>query len=782
MLKKIFLLLFSLGWIWAVQQRWGDLPLLSRFFHYSTSPLQLDSRFENSSSLRTTPFGAVEIGIDKLGVPHIFGKDELAVDFATGYVHARDRLFQMEMLIRVVKGRVSELAGEAALGSDLFWRKFEFERLVPTWYAALADSLPELSARMEAYAEGVNYYQRTMPFGAMPLEYHLLGVNPTPWKAENLFYLLRYMSHVLTYSEDDLKASETKSKIGKSLYDFWYPFYNRLPYPIYPDFEMSDSVFASLIPRVTEQLAEDGSHHYPQAMVKNNDELSLGSNNWAVQASKSATGNPFLCNDTHLNIALPSTWYEVQRVVNGRISRGFSIAGSPFVITGFSDSVAWGMTNATWDLVDFYQLETNETATAYRLDGVWETLEPFEVRIAVKGKADVLKTYYRSHFGPVDTLSGRYLAVNWIGMLPTNEAAAFDGLEKANNLQEAFAALQHFKQPPQNLILADSKGQIGLVTAGLACLHPLPEKGVRWGTHAAQLIGYVSMNNYLHVFNPGRAYVYSANQEHVDHPISAHISTRYEPTARGKRITELMEGFEKLGDEQLRALHMDILDVEYGLLHDRIMAVCGQAARYFENWNGSMDTAWVAPTLFYSFKNQLVRALAARLGDDLRLPPSEQHIFNTIALDDSIPVNGAVISSHELCLDAWERSLADLQQRFGADMDTWHYGKFHQTNIRHILRLDPLSIPLFASNGSNRTVNVASRLPVTHAASMRTIIEMRPEGPRALLMLTGGQSGRFNSKNYQDQVYDWLAGNYHEAVLNKQFDPQQFRSTIQFVR
>jgi len=782
MLKKSLLLLLTITWLWAIQQRWGDLPLLARFFSYATSPLQVDSRFENSTELRKTPYGEVEVGYDSLGVPHIFGEEEAAVDFATGFVHARDRLFQMEMIVRVVTGRVSEVAGPAALRSDLFWRKFEFDSLAPIWYAGLVDSMPQITSRMEAYAAGVNAYKARMPYGSLPLEYHLLGINPMDWKAENMFYLLRYMSHVLTYSEDDLKASEIKSQIGKPLYDFWYPAFNRQPHPIYPDFSMSDSVLAALVPKVSEQLVSDGPHSYPLAYVKNNDELSLGSNNWAVQGSKSATGNPFLCNDTHLQLAFPSTWYEVHKSVNGRISRGFSIAGSPFVITGFNDSIAWGMTNATWDLVDFYQLEVNEGGTQYQLDGQWQDLQAFEARIPVKGQADHVKTYYRSYFGPVDTASNRYLAVNWIGLVASDEARAFDGLEKAQNVQQAFAALQYFRQPPQNFILADQSGQIGLVTAGLACLHPLPEKGIRWGVTSAQKIPFVVMTTYLNSFNPMREYIYSANQEHVNHPLSAHISTRYEPTARGKRITEVMENTPAFDRQALASLQTDILDVEYALLQARITAVAGDYAGYFEGWMGSMDTALVAPTLFYNFKINLVKTVSRYLGSGLTLPPSEQHIFNGMALDDSLPMAAGWISTTTLAQEAWDSSLLQLKDRFGKDVSAWTYGKFHQTSIQHLLRLPQLAMPLFASNGSNRTVNVASRLPSTHAASMRTIIELRPEGPRALLLLTGGQSGRFNSSHYSDQVHDWLSGGYHEANLSPKFDANRYTTTIRFNR
>lgn len=782
MIKKIILLLLTVTWLWAVQQRWGDLPLLARFFSYATSPLQVDSRFDNSTELRKTPYGTVAIGFDSLGVPHIFGEDEAAVDFATGFVHARDRLFQMEMIVRVVTGRVSEVAGPAALKSDLFWRKFEFDSLAPLWYAGLADSMPQITARMEAYAAGVNAYKARMPFGALPLEYHLLGIDPIDWKAENMFYLLRYMSHVLTYSEDDLKASEIKAKIGKPLYDFWFPAFNRQPHPIYPDFNMSDSLMATLLPKVTEQLVSDGPHNYPLAYVKNNDELSLGSNNWAVQGSKSATGNAFLCNDTHLQLAFPSTWYEVHKSVNGRTSRGFSIAGSPFVITGFNDSIAWGMTNATWDLVDFYQLEVNEAGTQYRLDGQWQDLQAFEVRIPVKGQADHVKTYYRSYFGPVDTASSRYLAVQWIGMIASDEARTFDGLEKAHNVQQAFAALQHYQQPPQNFILADSRGQIGLATSGLACLHPLPEKGIRWGMASEQKIPFQRMTNHLNSFNPAREYIYSANQEHVNHPLSAHLSTRYEPTARGKRITAVMESTVAFDRASLTALHMDIIDVEYELLRARLVEVNTPYARFFSGWNGSMDTALVAPTLFYNFKINLVKTITRHLGSSLTLPPSEQHIFNSVTLDDSLPVAKGWVASTQLVQEAWDSCVTQLQERFGKDASAWTYGKFHQTNIQHLLRLQPLAMPLFASNGSNRTVNVASRLPSTHAASMRTLIELRPEGPRAALMLTGGQSGRFNSSHYSDQVYHWLSGGYHEADLSKSFDASRYTTTIRFNR
>jgi len=782
-MKKLLFFVLTMAWLWAAQQNWGSLPVLARFFTWPTSPLKIDQRFDQSERFKQSPYGPVSVGYDSLGIPHIFAENDEAADYAIGYVHARDRLFQMEMAVRVVKGQLSEVAGERALKSDLFWRKFQFDSLAVTWYRGMADSVPELAKRMEAYAAGVNRYISRLSPATLPLEFHLLGIHPTEWKKENMFYLLRFMSHILTYNENDLAASEVNTRIGPELTSFWYPHTTRTPHPIYPNFSLNDSIMQGLLPRVDESMDLVGGHLYPQARVVNLDDTPLGSNNWVVRGSQSASTFPLLCNDTHLEIALPSTWYEIHKSVGGQIRRGFSIAGSPFVISGFNNDVAWGMTNATWDLVDFYSLEVNQEGTHYRLDGVWVSLNPFTVEISVKGAKPVSKTFYHTHFGIADTLAGRYLAVNWIGQHPSNEGLTFLGFEKARSLAEAQAALQHYLQPPQNFVLADRSGHIGGVTAGGACIHPLPAKGIRKGSRRDQLIGFTRMQGYLNSVDPPSDYWHSANQEQVDHPLAAHISTRYESSGRGRRITALIDTLPPLDFDGMRQLHMDVVDMDYPILREILLDVSGPMRVYLEGWGGQMDTALVAPTLLYSFKNHLRNRVVAYLGGGNRLPPLEQHIFTVVATDDSVPVGGGrQLSSLELAREAWDSSQADLKSRLGKDPATWLYGRFHTTLVTHRLKLPALGIPEFASPGSNRTVNVASHLPSTHAASMRTIIEMRPDGPRAWLHLTGGQSGRFNSRNYSDQVRTWLEGGYHTFRPVATFQDTDYVSTYRFDR
>jgi len=784
MLRKLLPLLLLIGWLFLMMHRWGTNPRFGWLFSYATSPLHIDTYHDASLELRESPYGSVQIGIDSLGIPSIFASNDAAAAYATGFLHARDRLFQMEMLMRTVKGQLSEVAGEVALPSDRFWLKFEFDSLAPLWYADYKEADPVLAERFEAYCAGINEYIDIMHYGSMPLEFHLLDFRPTKFRPENMFYLIRYMDHVLTYNEEDLKATEARSLLGTGLYDTYFKLYAAQPFPIYPDFTLTDSSYRGLISGKPEILAEGPNYRFPQALEKNQDELSLGSNNWVVGPSKSKTGNPILCNDTHLQIALPSTWYEVQMVVAGKLRRGMTIPGEPFIISGYNDKIAWGMTNATWDLVDFYELDVDENGNYY-LDGQWQPLQAFEKQIAVRGGQAVTVQYWRSHFGPVDTtgMNNRWIAVNWIAQEKSNEGIAFAGLEKSENVEEAFAAVLNFTQPPQNFILADNSGNIGLVTAGKASLHRDPAKGVRLGIRAENKVPFREVHRVLNHFNPARGWTASANQEHVNHSLSAHLSTRYEANARGRRIQQLMDSHEKLGYEELRDLHMDVVDLEWELLKPALEKYLSpEQLAYFAGWNGEMVVDEVAPTLFYSFKLVLMEELQKAIHPELKYAPLFQEAYIMVVANEQLPTHSGTIATGELVKKSWAASWQKLSDQLGNDVKKWQYGRFHQSAVNHLTRLPELSMPLFASPGSNRTLNVASKLPSTHAASQRTMIELTPEGPKARLMVTGGQSGRFNSANYHDQIDHWLQGKYHIPLPAKSFDVTAYPTSIQFTR
>ena len=811
MRTRLLLLLASALWCWALYRPWPGLPPVHRFFHWASSPLRINGDEPAHQELEG-PYAEVSIGLDSLGVPHVFGPDAPSVAYGVGWVHARDRLFQMELMTRVVQGRLSEVVGPVALESDLFWRKFEFHRKAPAWWQHYALAEPAMAAEILAYTRGINDYIEAMGPGQKPLEFHLLGLEPSPWREENLFYLLRYMSHILSYNEDDLKATEMRFVLGDSCYNFWYP--TRIPaslrHPIYPEFALSDAQYQSLIrvPGLKEEVLVQGSshvynhrspaplspvsgvHRYPHAKVKTMDDYGLGSNNWAVSGRKMRNGRNYLCNDTHLKLAFPSTWYEIHKEVlpsspeanDGTWARGFGVAGSPFVISGFNRHLAWGMTNATWDLTDFYALQADGQGRYY-LDGQWEPLDSFEVRIRVKGREEpVVKTYYRSWFGPADTASGNLLALRWIGEQPGNEGAAFHHLERASSLQDGFKALKHFRQPPQNIVLADASGQIGMMTAGAALIHPNPQRGIRVGVTRSARIPFTDMHPYYQRLNPVTGYVASANQEQVDHPLAAHISTRYESSTRGQRISQLIESLPdgSMDESHLRALHMDVHDGEWWMLRPLLEQISGSYAPYLRGWDGVLDTARVAPTLYNSFRRTAMEMIGAQLDSGLRWLPVETHALHILVNSQQIPTRSGWVPTRPFVQACWDSSVQRLRRQLGPDPAKWVYGRYHQTLIQHVLQIPALSLTAFASPGNNRTLNVAGRLPSNHSASMRTLIQPGSEGSVSRLLLTGGQSGRFDSPHYRDQVSHWLGGIYHTAKRQGAFRPGDYVRSIQF--
>jgi penicillin G amidase len=513
---------------------------------------------------------------------------------------------------------------------------------------------------------------------------------------------------------------------------------------------------------------------FSDAQIRKDAELDLGSNNWAVSPSKSATGNAFLCNDTHLSLRLPGTWYQMNVRIGDEIMAGFTVIGSPGIISGYTNHVAWGMTNATWDFVDFYELELNSTGQ-YSLDEEWKELERFEESFAVKGGSTITRTFHESAFGPMDSLNDKYLAVQWVGMLTgTQEMLAFAYLQKAKNIEEAFDALAYFNHPPQNFILADSKGNIGLATTGFAAIHPAPTRGIAKANSTKDLPQYVQMNRWLHEFNPQRGWTGSANQNQVSDTLSAYLSTRFSPNSRGKRLKQMMEERAKISREDLMAMHTDAKDLEWDLGRDHFLRVCKpEWLETMQAWDGVCDTNSVAATIYQEYRFELSNVLVAKLGN-MKLTPQSEYVLHLVSTNEQLPTPSGAVSSVDLAREAISNVEKKLSAQMGYDWKSWTYGKYHMTNVAHITGLPALSQPAFASNGSGRTLLANSGIPSEHGPSMRTIIEFTPKGPVVDMVLTGGQSGRVNSPNYADQLATWNAGKYYRVNIPPTFESKRY--------
>lgn len=780
-MKKWIVPVLAAVWVVLLFIPLGPLPPLSRIFVYNASPIALGRGFEHNKQFPASPYGEVTIGWDERGVPHIFGADEKAAAFGTGYAQARDRLFQIEMLNRAVLGTLSEVVGPKALPSDEWWRRFRFGPQGKAWFERLKTSDPDLAAYFQAFSDGVNAYIEQMEPRDLPFEFRLLGFKPSEFKPENMFNLIRYMDKTLCYGEDDLAFAQLSQFVEPDLLALYYPLLDPYAVPIYPDFVRNDSLFASLKPLVALNSYQPTSN-LGQVDIRTEEELNLGSNNWAVTGKKSATGNAFLCNDTHLSLAIPGTWYEMHVVAGNRMMHGFSVAGSPFVISGFNNDIAWGMTNATWDLTDFYHLEITPDGSSYMLDGQSIKFNEFKEEFKVKGEATATRTYRESFFGPMDSVGDEYLAVRWLGMMDSDEGKAFLGLQRASDVAGAYRAVQHFMQPPQNFVLADRYGHAALVTSGAAAFKPKGFRGIVEARSARDVVPYLPTHRILNEFDPPRGWVGSANQSHVKDSISSIFSTRYSPNSRGARLAALMTTRDTIGRNYLKAMQTDAVDLEWTFLAAKMLkAMEPEYQAWMTNWQGLCDTALVAPTLFNAFRAELFQEFGLAFGKDIPILPQSELVYHLLAERDTLPLpGGRTLATAEIFAKAWKSAKSHLEEELGTDPKQWIYGRYNLVTMNHITRLEPLGLAPFGANGSTRTLNVATGKPVTHGPSMRTIIELTPQGPVAETVHPTGQSGRVNSTHYADQVQSWKHGQYYKLTLPLSPDQARFVTTVRF--
>ncbi len=778
-MRKFFWLIILVVWGVLLSYPWPGLPPLSDFLLYPTSVMRIDYQAVNLE-IESLGYQGLEIDYDERGVPHIFARTEEELAFGMGYSHAKDRLFQLEMLRRTVRGRLSEVAGAKALPSDKWWLKFDFETQSQSAFERMKKEEPKLTAIFEAYADGFNQYLQNLRPEEKPLEFHLLGFEPTPMQAYAPIMLIRYMDKVLTYSENDLKFSALRNHLNPELIALYYPFITEYAFPTYP--ELDSGKTAVFYDSLHFEKSLEVQSNFEGADVRRSGDNELGSNNWAVAGSQTQSGSAFLCNDTHLKLALPGTWYEAHQVLNGKIIHGFTIPGSPFVISGFTPDLAWGMTNATWDLTEFYALETNDKGQ-YRLDGAWEPLQAVTQKIPVKGADSAVFTYYQTYFGPADTMGDMLLATHWIAnVYERNEMKAFYELTRAKSVREGYEALQNFGHPPQNFALADARGQVGMVTAGYAMLHPKPSRGISKGTHRQQKVPFTYMGQRLKVLEPSKGWVESANHHQVTDSLAAYLNSLFAPSARGRRISEVLNDSVLMNQKDLADLHGDVIDGEWGLLKRHILStVPKEYLPFFNAWNGKTDTASIAATLYHVYKWNLVDSVSTALLGDFDFRPASEEIFYRIAQELSFPMpKGDTLDLATLSKAIWYQTTSELKDSYGQDPKRWSYGKYHTIYFKHLTGIEALSHPPFAAAGGPRTVNVSTGLPGTAGPSMRTLIELSSAGPKAKMVLAGGQNGQPGHPNYSDQIETWRAVDYYELALPKTATEGEWAQTIKF--
>jgi len=664
-----------------------------------------------AGQLRVAGLGApVDIVRDHEGVPHLYAHSAADAYFALGFVHAQDRLWQMEMNRRIAAGRLAEVLGSEALDADLFLRTLGVHRSAEQQFAHLDAST---QAVLIHYAQGVNAFLAGRR-GALPVEFLLTGTPaPAPWTpADSLGWLIMMSWDLSGNWHDELLRMRLATRLSKQQIDEFLP-----PYPGnhgVADKPLPTADYTVLYRKLKQASALASAL---QSSAPPGWRPGLGSNNWVVAGGRSESGKPLLANDPHLDLSAPSLWYFAHLCAPGLETIGATLPGLPFIVLGRTQSVAWGFTNTGPDTQDLY-LEELHGELARTPDGWQPLIERTEV-IHVKGAADRSITVRESRHGPLvsDVLkeagkavagvdAARYaIAFQWTA-LRADDTTLQAGLKlgRAHDWASFLDAARDFASPQQNIVYADTAGNIGEVSPGRVPLRsadndlmgqvPAPGWDARY-----DWVGFVPFEELPLQFNPASGRIVTANQKIVPDDYRPFLTSEWAPPYRADRITALLDARPRHSLQSFAAIQADqrsLAAVEMlPLLLSTTPASAGarQALAALSRWDGTMAADRAEPAIYEAWMRELARLVYAdELGPELFAEDfSQRNVFLLNVLRDkdgqsrwcddvSTP---AVETCDQIKARALDLALADLERRLGADRAHWRWGDLHVARSAH---------------------------------------------------------------------------------------------------
>lgn len=744
-----------------------------------------------SGSLQLQGLGApVEVLRDRFGIPHIYARSIADAHFALGFVHAQDRLWQMEMSRRIAAGRLAEVVGRGALETDRFLRTLGVRRAAE---ANLRIYDAETRRLLEAYAAGVNAFLATRP--VLPPEFWITGVTPEPWSPADSVAWTKMMAWDLgaNWRNELLRMRLSRTIAMARIHELLPPY----PGDVAPETVDLKALYGTL-EKPAARLAQSaaGDEAGGQAVE------GLGSNSWAVAGARSASGKPLLANDPHLGLTAPPVWYFAQLNAPGLDAIGATLPGVPGILVGRNARIAWGFTNTGPDVQDLY-LEKIDAAGNYLTPAGPRAFTTLTETIKVKGAPDEPLTVRISRHGPIISdvsrsalelaPRGHAMALAWTALAEddlTMQAAV--RAAQAHDWPSFISVVRHFHAPQQNVMYADVDGNIGFVSAGrvpvrrpdndLKGLAPAPGWEARY-----DWAGYVPFEELPRAFNPPGGTLVIANQKVTPPGYKHHITHEWELPYRARRIEQLLEAAPKHSIATFARMHGDVVstaarDLLAQLLHAQPRSpAAADALRRLSAWDGTMAAERVEPLILVAWWRELARGIYSdELGDAFRSYWRLRPVFLLNVLADragqSRWCDDVRTPQTEDCArvlaDSLENALADLRRRYGEDVAKWRWGEPHAAHLQHrpfsrvavLARLFDIRIP---TPGDAFTVNVgrpdfsdeAAPFASRHAASLRAIYDLGD--PQASLFIhPGGPSGNVLSRHYRSFTEAWARGEY----------------------
>ncbi|WP_049888900.1 penicillin acylase family protein [Natronococcus occultus] len=735
-----------------------------------------DAADRSISERVASPYGEARVRYDEDGVPSIVADAEPAAYFAVGYVQGFDRLAQLDLQRRVMRGQVSELAGEGALADDEFHVAMDFAGAAEATWELVAET--PAGPLVEAYVDGVN---ASIDGEGLPLEFELLGYEPEPWTPVDSMLMEKQISWDLTGNFGELRRALVADRLGEDVLEELFP--ERLDHdvPILRESIEAETLEGELdVGSVSDEDAVGSA--LTDWLSRFESPTGIGSNSWVVSGEHTESGRPIVAFDPHLTLMTPPLWYE-QHVETPETSvRGATFPGVPFVIAGANDRGTWSFTNVGADVLDCYTYEIDDDGERYRYDGEWREFDREERTIAVAGGDDRSIEVRKTVHGPVLEREGRTVGVAWTGHTATRTTEAIYEYERSDGLADLLEATRKFDLPTQNLVYADADGRTLYYATGKLPTREIDREVVsgnrifdgsagegEWDGFEpfgeSSWEGFVPFAEKPHAIDPD--VLATANQRVVDDP-GHYVGVAYASPYRGERIYDRLDEHLASGEptdlEFHRELQNDTYDGRAEQLVPELLAALDERIEDGDEHDGLEDARDVLADWEYEMDADSRGALVfARWMDRFRELVVEPD-FENADLDESYYPDDWVVatlpadslffeerSRTETMVAAFEDALDEI------DAAGWvRYGDWNSTRIiEHPFGAEApfLNYPELPADGSRATVK-NYRVGSAVGASWRMVVE---PGGTATAVLPGGNSGDYFSDHYDDQLENWLA-------------------------
>ncbi len=793
--------------------------------------------------------GEARVYFDEHGVPHIYASTDEAGVYALGWVTASMRLFQMDLLRRVGEGRLAELVGELGVDNDVFIRSIGLHLTIEETWKQIRErpELSKLRSLLEAYARGVNDYIRyAEKHNLLPVEYRALGLRPEPWRPQDTISVARVIALGLAWNDEDLVLEKLVKKWGPQIIAYmdipwWHntttqadcsmavPWGNVSLEPNPYDYSKpggtpptpaSYSGTASASYRV---IKSEGG----ESMIEWLDGLRslwlsltggpmMASNNWIVSGNYTESGLPIVANDPHLQLSVPPIWILAELNTPSFKSIGALFPGTPLVVIGRNQHLAWGFTNVMGDFTDYYKLKWN--GDKYLFNGTWleasKRVEEIRVYDPYSGRYTVKEiTALDTMLGPVLERGGKRYAVRWTGLDVSFELEFFVELNNASTVKEALTAQRWFHVPIQNFVVADDQGNFAYSPVGAYPVRSNLPVLTTWkgseivnrgyipfnGSAGEGLwVGYVPKDELPILYDPPIPFVATANSKPWKGEcwgglrdslwVGWHYADRYRTERIREMLQALMDSKGRLTVDDVKTVQTDYHDLSVAdYLETALLpyAPDTDAARLLRSWLDStgalMSKDRPEPSIALAWIYEYHKALWRHLyGSESQMSFLRFHyalsVIRYAAEGDQYALSLIPGGSLEnAARGALSKAIDLLRTYYGSsDPNSWVYGKIHYYNPRHPASraLDYKHVP---ANGGPYTVNVArpaivdpkEGMPVRAGPSIRQVAPLA--SPDYYISLPGGESGNPLSPHYQDIYLDyWTQNLYIHYTLAQQ--------------